>query len=135
VNVVIERWSHRHVSGSGAFSQADYTTVLGSWPNAFDPADQVGPRRLPALQGKLVTSLAYFETELPGPQQFRAGCPAAFGRCSRASAPGFQFPSPKGESLLDTAPHLRGDGKLMWLVCATRWPGSEKPGAPTLIAA
>ena len=99
VNVVIERWSHRHVLDLAAFSQADYTTVL-ELAQRFRSLPTSGPRRLPALQGKLVTSL-FFEPST----RTRSSFELAARRLSadvQSFSPGSSSLS-KGESLLDTA--------------------------------
>ena len=52
-------WSHRHVLDLAAFSLDDYATVL-SLAQRFRALPVAGARKLPALQGRLMTSL-FFE--------------------------------------------------------------------------
>ena len=55
----MSRWSHRHVLDLAAFYLADFATVL-ELAQRFRSLPTSGARRLPALQGRLVTSL-FFE--------------------------------------------------------------------------
>ncbi|MFM7169829.1 MAG: aspartate carbamoyltransferase, partial [Cyanobium sp.] len=52
-------WGHSHVLDLASFSVGDYTTVL-ELAQRFRALPVVGARRLPALQGRLVTTL-FFE--------------------------------------------------------------------------
>jgi hypothetical protein len=52
-------WTHRHVLDLAAFSLADYATVL-ELAQRFRAMPTSGARKLPALQGRLVTTL-FFE--------------------------------------------------------------------------
>jgi aspartate carbamoyltransferase catalytic subunit len=93
------RWSHRHVLDLAAFSLADFETVL-ELAQRFRSLPATGARRLPALQGKLVTSL-FFEPST----RTRSSFELAARRLS-ADVQSFSPASSsltKGESLLDTA--------------------------------
>eukprot|EP01036_Dinobryon_divergens_P016199 gene16199-21954_t len=56
---VLSGWSHRHVLDLAAFSLDDYATVL-ELAQRFRAMPVAGARKLPALQGRLMTSL-FFE--------------------------------------------------------------------------
>jgi aspartate carbamoyltransferase catalytic subunit len=92
-------WSHRHVLDLAAFSQEDFATVL-ELAERFRALPSAGPRRLPALQGRLMTTL-FFEPSTRTRSSFELAA-------KRLSADVQNFaPSSsslsKGESLLDTA--------------------------------
>ena len=95
----LSRWSYRHVLDLAAFSQEDYATVL-ELANRFRALPMSGPRRLPALQGRLVTTL-FFEPSTRTRSSFELAARRlsadvqSFSPASSALA--------KGESLLDTA--------------------------------
>lgn len=92
-------WTHRHVLDLASFSVADFATVL-ELAQRFRALPVAGPRRLPALQGKLVTSL-FFEPST----RTRSSFELAARRLS-ADVQSFSPSSSslsKGESLLDTA--------------------------------
>jgi aspartate carbamoyltransferase catalytic subunit len=92
-------WRHRHVLDLAAFSVEDYATVL-DLAQRFRALPQVGARKLPALQGRLVTSL-FFEPST----RTRSSFELAARRLSadvQSFAPSASSLS-KGESLLDTA--------------------------------
>ncbi|MFM7238310.1 MAG: aspartate carbamoyltransferase, partial [Cyanobium sp.] len=55
----MSNWSHRHVIDLAAFSLADFATVL-ELAQRFRVMPTAGARKLPALQGRLMTSL-FFE--------------------------------------------------------------------------
>jgi aspartate carbamoyltransferase catalytic subunit len=95
----VSRWSHRHVLDLAAFSTADYATVL-ELAQRFRALPSTGARRLPALQGRLMTSL-FFEPST----RTRSSFELAARRLSadvQTFTPGSSSLS-KGESLLDTA--------------------------------
>jgi aspartate carbamoyltransferase catalytic subunit len=95
----MSRWSHRHVLDLSAFSLADFATVL-ELAQRFRSLPTSGARRLPALQGRLVTSL-FFEPST----RTRSSFELAARRLS-ADVQSFSPASSslsKGESLLDTA--------------------------------
>jgi len=97
--VVLSRWSHRHVLDLAAFSSHDYATVL-ELASRFHALPTAGARRLPALQGRLVTTL-FFEPST----RTRSSFELAARRLS-ADVQSFSPASSalsKGESLLDTA--------------------------------
>ena len=52
-------WHHRHILDLATFSLEDFTSVL-ELANRFKSLTSKGTRKLPALQGKLVTTL-FFE--------------------------------------------------------------------------
>jgi aspartate carbamoyltransferase catalytic subunit len=92
-------WSHRHVLDLAAFSLADFTTVL-ELAQRFRALPTTGARKLPALQGRLVTTL-FFEPST----RTRSSFELAARRLS-ADVQSFSPASSslsKGESLLDTA--------------------------------
>lgn len=92
-------WSHRHVLDLAAFSRDDYATVL-DLAGRFAALPSTGQRRLPALQGRLVTTL-FFEPS--------TRTRSSFELAARRLSADVQSFSPatsalvKGESLLDTA--------------------------------
>jgi aspartate carbamoyltransferase catalytic subunit len=92
-------WSHRHVIDLAAFSLADYATVL-ELAQRFRALPLSGARRLPALQGRLMTSL-FIEPS--------TRTRSSFELAARRLSADVQSFSPaasslsKGESLLDTA--------------------------------
>ena len=92
-------WSHRHVLDLASFSVADIATVL-ELAQRFRLLPQAGARKLPALQGRLMTSL-FFEPST----RTRSSFELAARRLS-ADVQSFSPSSSslsKGESLLDTA--------------------------------
>lgn len=92
-------WNHRHVIDLAAFSLDDYATVL-ALAQRFRSLPGTGARRLPALQGRLMTSL-FFEAST----RTRSSFEIAAKRLS-ADVQSFSPASSslsKGESLLDTA--------------------------------
>ena len=92
-------WSHRHVLDLAAFSLADFATVL-ELAQRFRVLPTSGTRKLPALQGRLVTTL-FFEPST----RTRSSFELAAKRLS-ADVQSFSPSSSslsKGESLLDTA--------------------------------
>jgi len=91
-------WTHRHVLDLAAFSLDDYTTVL-ELAQRFRAMPTSGARKLPALQGRLVTTL-FFEPST----RTRSSFELAARRLSAdvlSFTPGSSSLS-KGESLLDT---------------------------------
>jgi len=92
-------WSHAHVLDLAAFSVEDYATVL-ELAQRFRSLPAGGARKLPALQGRLVTTL-FFEPST----RTRSSFELAARRLS-ADVQSFSPASSslsKGESLLDTA--------------------------------
>jgi aspartate carbamoyltransferase catalytic subunit len=92
-------WHHRHVIDLAAFSRQDFATVL-ELAQRFRALPVAGVRKLPALQGRLVTSL-FFEPST----RTRSSFEIAAKRLS-ADVQSFSPASSslsKGESLLDTA--------------------------------
>ncbi|MEY3766968.1 MAG: hypothetical protein RLZZ11_35 [Cyanobacteriota bacterium] len=91
-------WTHRHVLDLAAFSLDDYATVL-ELAQRFRVMPTSGARKLPALQGRLVTTL-FFEPST----RTRSSFELAAKRLS-ADVQSFSPSSSslsKGESLLDT---------------------------------
>ena len=91
-------WTHRHVLDLAVFSLDDYTTVL-ELAQRFRVMPASGARKLPALQGRLVTTL-FFEPST----RTRSSFELAAKRLS-ADVQSFSPSSSslsKGESLLDT---------------------------------
>jgi len=92
-------WTHRHVLDLAAFSLDDYAMVL-ELAQRFRAMPTSGARKLPALQGRLVTTL-FFEPST----RTRSSFELAARRLSAdvlTFTPGSSSLS-KGESLLDTA--------------------------------
>ncbi|MCP9888621.1 aspartate carbamoyltransferase catalytic subunit [Cyanobium sp. ATX 6A2] len=92
-------WVHRHVIDLSAFSTDDFATVL-ELAQRFRSLPVVGARRLPALQGRLMTTL-FFEAST----RTRSSFELAAKRLSadvQSFLPGSSSLA-KGESLLDTA--------------------------------
>ena len=97
--MVLSSWNHRHVLDLAVFSLDNYATVL-SLAQRFRSLPMAGPRRLPALQGRVVTTL-FFEPST----RTRSSFELAARRLSadvQSFAPATSALS-KGESLLDTA--------------------------------
>ena len=91
-------WTHRHVLDLATFSLDDYATVL-ELAQRFRAMPTSGARKLPALQGRLVTTL-FFEPST----RTRSSFELAARRLSAdvvSFTPGSSSLS-KGESLLDT---------------------------------
>jgi len=92
-------WSHLHVQDLASFSLEDYATVL-ELAQRFRALPVAGARKLPALQGRLVTTL-FFEPS--------TRTRSSFELAARRLSADVQTFSPsssslsKGESLLDTA--------------------------------
>jgi aspartate carbamoyltransferase catalytic subunit len=92
-------WSHAHVLDLASFSLEDYSTVL-ELAQRFRALPVVGARKLPALQGRMVTTL-FFEPS--------TRTRSSFELAARRLSADVQTFSPassslsKGESLLDTA--------------------------------
>ncbi|QPN62249.1 aspartate carbamoyltransferase catalytic subunit [Synechococcus sp. CBW1004] len=92
-------WSHRHVIDLAAFSEGDFATVL-ALAQRFRSLPVSGARKLPALQGRLMTTL-FFEPS--------TRTRSSFELAARRLSADVQTFSPassalsKGESLLDTA--------------------------------
>jgi aspartate carbamoyltransferase catalytic subunit len=94
----LSAWTHRHVLDLAAFSLQDYATVL-ELAQRFRAMPTSGARKLPALQGRLVTTL-FFEPST----RTRSSFELAARRLSAdvlTFTPGSSSLS-KGESLLDT---------------------------------
>jgi aspartate carbamoyltransferase catalytic subunit len=96
---VLSGWSHRHVIDLAAFSLADYTTVL-ELAQRFRAMPVAGARRLPALQGRLMTSL-FFEPSTRTRSSFELAARRLSADVQSFSP--FSSSLSKGESLLDTA--------------------------------
>ena len=92
-------WTHRHVLDLASFSVADFAIVL-QLAQRFRALPVAGARKLPALQGRLMTSL-FFEPS--------TRTRSSFELAARRLSADVQSFSPstsslsKGESLLDTA--------------------------------
>jgi aspartate carbamoyltransferase catalytic subunit len=96
---VLSGWDHRHVIDLSAFSTDDFATVL-ELAQRFRTLPVTGTRKLPALQGRLMTTL-FFEAST----RTRSSFELAARRLSadvQSFAPGSSS-LVKGESLLDTA--------------------------------
>tara|TARA_Y100001968_G_scaffold309486_1_gene329318 strand:+ start:3332 stop:4351 length:1020 start_codon:yes stop_codon:yes gene_type:complete len=92
-------WAHKHILDLASFSLEDYANVI-KLANSFKDLTDTGARKLPALQGKLITTL-FFESSTRTRSSFELAA-------KRLSAD-IQTFSPsnsalnKGESPLDTA--------------------------------
>jgi aspartate carbamoyltransferase catalytic subunit len=92
-------WTHSHILDLASFSVEDYATVL-ELAQRFRSLPVVGARKLPALQGRMVTTL-FFEPS--------TRTRSSFELAARRLSADVQTFSPassslsKGESLLDTA--------------------------------
>ncbi len=96
---MLSGWDHRHVIDLSAFSTDDFATVL-ELAQRFRTLPVTGTRKLPALQGRLMTTL-FFEAST----RTRSSFELAARRLSadvQSFAPGSSS-LVKGESLLDTA--------------------------------
>ena len=95
----MSNWNHRHVIDLSTFSLEDYSKVL-ELANRFNALPNSGARKLPALQGRLITTL-FFEPSTRTRSSFEIAA-------KRLSADVINFSSStssisKGESPLDTA--------------------------------
>ncbi len=91
-------WTHRHVLDLAAFSLDDYATVL-ELAQRFRVMPSSGARKLPALQGRLVTTL-FFEPSTRTRSSFELAAKRLSAEV-QSFAPSSSSLS-KGESLLDT---------------------------------
>lgn len=92
-------WSHRHVLDLASFSVADFATVL-ELAQRFRALPVAGARRLPALQGRLMTSL-FFEPSTRTRTSFELAAKRLSAEVQSFSPSSSSLS--KGESLLDTA--------------------------------
>ncbi len=95
----MSRWSHRHIIDLSNFSLEDYRSVL-ELANKFKALPQTGARKLPTLQGRLVTTL-FFEPSTRTRSSFELAA-----RNLSADVQSFAPTSSslnKGETPLDTA--------------------------------
>ena len=95
----MSNWNHQHIIDLATFSLKDYETIL-ELANRFKALPETGTRKLPAMQGKLVTNL-FFEPSTRTRSSFELAA-------KRLSADVLNFtPSnsslSKGESPIDTA--------------------------------
>jgi len=92
-------WSHRHIIDLSSFSLDDYAAVL-ELAKKFDALPSTGLRKLPALQGRIISTL-FFEPSTRTRSSFELAA-------KRLSADVISFSSStsalkKGESIIDTA--------------------------------
>ncbi len=93
------KWTHRHVIDLSNFSLEDYRSVL-ELANRFNSIPKTGARKLPALQGRLVTNL-FFEPSTRTRSSFELAA-----RNLSADVQNFSINTSsqsKGESAIDTA--------------------------------
>ncbi len=95
----MSNWNHKHIIDLSTFSVRDYETIL-ELANRFKALPQKGPRKLPALQGKLIANL-FFEPSTRTRSSFELAA-------KRLSADVLNFSAnisslSKGETPLDTA--------------------------------
>ena len=95
----MNNWNHRHVIDLSTFSLEDYSKVL-ELANRFNALPNSGARKLPALQGRLITTL-FFEPNTRTRSSFELAA-------KRLSADVISFSSStsaisKGETPIDTA--------------------------------
>ena len=98
-NRVLSSWGHRHVIDLAAFSLEDFAVVL-ELAQRFRTMPLTGARKLPALQGRMVTSL-FFEPSTRTRSSFELAA-RSLSADVQSFAPAASSLS-KGESLLDTA--------------------------------
>jgi aspartate carbamoyltransferase catalytic subunit len=92
-------WSHRHVLDLASFSVEDFATVL-ELAQRFRSLPVAGARKLPALQGRLMTSL-FFEPSTRTRSSFELAAKRLSAEVQSFSPSSSSLS--KGESLLDTA--------------------------------
>ena len=92
-------WHHRHILDLATFSLEDFTSVL-ELANRFKSLTSKGTRKLPALQGKLVTTL-FFEASTRTKSSFELAAKLLSAELISFSAGNSSIK--KGESVLDTA--------------------------------
>ena len=92
-------WSHNHIIDLASFSIEDFYAVL-ELANRFKSVTSKGTRKLPALQGKLVTNL-FFESSTRTKSSFELAA-KLLSADAQSFSPGTSSIN-KGESLLDTA--------------------------------
>ncbi len=92
-------WSHHHVIDLSSFSLEDYREVL-SLAHRFKSLPSSGTRKLPALQGRLVTTL-FFEASTRTRSSFELAARSLSADVVNFTASGSSLR--KGESVLDTA--------------------------------
>ena len=56
-------WEHKHIIDLSSFSIEDYSTVL-KLANKFKALPKTGSRKLPALQGRLISTLFFYDKNL-----------------------------------------------------------------------
>ena len=104
-------WRHRHVIDLASFSLEDYREVL-ALADRFRETPSTGARRLPALQGHLITTL-FFEPSTRTKSSFELAARRLSADVQSFTPTGSSLG--KGESLLDTsltyhnAPGYKGD--------------------------
>ena len=92
-------WKHRHIINLARFSIEDFSSVI-ELANRFKSVTSKGTRKLPALQGKLVTSL-FFEPSTRTRSSFELAAKLLSADVQSFSAATSSIS--KGESVLDTA--------------------------------
>ena len=92
-------WSHKHILDLANFSLEDYATVI-ELANRFKDLPETGSRKLPALQGKLITTL-FFESSTRTRSSFELAAKRLSADIQNFSPSNSALS--KGESPLDTA--------------------------------
>lgn len=92
-------WKHKHVIDLSSFSVEDYQEVL-SLAHRFKALPSTGTRKLPALQGRLVTTL-FFEPSTRTRSSFELAARSLSADVQNFSPSASSIK--KGESILDTA--------------------------------
>ncbi len=96
---MMSNWEHKHIIELSKFSREDYNCVLGL-AHRFKSLPKTGARKLPALQGKLVTTL-FFEPSTRTRNSFELAAKKLSADVQSFSASNSSIK--KGESSLDTA--------------------------------
>jgi len=92
-------WTHRHIIDLAAFSAEDYTTIL-QLTNRFKAVTNTGTRRLPTLQGRLISTL-FFEPSTRTRSSFELAAKRLSADVQSFSANSSSLS--KGETPIDTA--------------------------------
>ncbi|GCE64572.1 aspartate carbamoyltransferase catalytic subunit [cyanobiont of Ornithocercus magnificus] len=117
-------WSHRHVFDLATFSREDYASVL-ELAHRFRALPISGARRLPALQGRLVTTL-FFEASTRTRSSFELAARRLSAGVQSFTASNSSLS--KGETILDTAYTYAAMGTDVFVV------RHQSPGVPQQLA-
>tara|TARA_Y100001970_G_C14259269_1_gene878382 strand:+ start:9840 stop:10853 length:1014 start_codon:yes stop_codon:yes gene_type:complete len=95
----MDNWRHKHIIDLADFSLSDYESVL-ELANRFKSLTKTGTKRLPSLQGKLITTL-FFESSTRTKNSFELAAKRLSADVQSFSASTSSLS--KGETPLDTA--------------------------------